>query len=899
MLNDDINLNLAVFAFPFVNIDILFNDCFEKYYIKGSVEIEDKAVIREKLVKYLKNKYYLSSYDEAYLFLDKWYLYPRMDNERKRIKQHIFDMIWKHLKCFETSFISQRDGKIVYKYWENEDDARVLGGFSKSNKIYLFHSMNRLIPTDILTIIYLVRNGKNIQELKGYYGNIAVSDTLLDRILEKGVAENHLHGGVAVSFLSNWDYYMKPLTESVVVDLRKLDRTNTGYENITSSENTFLLMFANLLRTLIVIKLYFILIGKEETEEVKELTDCFIRTLNGNLDEEITCWCKDDEPIIAFSKKINLIREQFRKEIVDLKDLFIWKNNKEIDGITDENVFLYEMVSFIENKELKVNEELATVMKMFFLNYLRIKNHFYQLVVQQKTIHGLNFFQSEFYEKNSSFSKQAIAINKNNKWNRAIKEQLQDVNIRKLELRTSIDNTETDFRKEVNDFLSAYLDVLHNYYCGYCVKENKYKPIKKFPKVGLVFHFIKKEQKYSQIVRGTILREKEDYLQYMGLYIEYKKQLKLLHNLRNNNANKFPFDKYLVGIDVASLENEVPTWVFTAVYENARDSKSEPINKPKGRIHQSLGFTFHAGEDFRHIISGLRRIHEVIIHLKFHAGDRIGHGVALGIDPKKWEIQNKTIIIPRVELLENYLWAYDLLSNYCDESSVINLDYLEKTIHKIAEEIYGEGINVSVNTLLKAYRGLFKMDRNLFEESEEFFDEMNDKVISFMKDKATQFSSEFWQYTRQSNFFAHKMNEPIHVKIEEQEVEITKIIQSLVKKAVDEKGVIVEINPSSNVVIADIDTIDENQVYGINNYGYHFDNLIVCINSDDPSVFNTNVANELGYIYFGMLEKNSNREAALSWIDKLRENGMSASFIRGDESDEQTLKELEEYVNSL
>ena len=56
MLNDDINLNLAVFAFPFVNIDILFNDCFEKYYIKGSVEIEDKAVIREKLVKYLKNK---------------------------------------------------------------------------------------------------------------------------------------------------------------------------------------------------------------------------------------------------------------------------------------------------------------------------------------------------------------------------------------------------------------------------------------------------------------------------------------------------------------------------------------------------------------------------------------------------------------------------------------------------------------------------------------------------------------------------------------------------------------------------------------------------------------------------------------------------------------------------
>ena len=452
----------------------------------------------------------------------------------------------------------------------------------------------------------------------------------------------------------------------------------------------------------------------------------------------------------------------------------------------------------------------------------------------------------------------------------------------------------------MNDFLRAYLDILHKYYCKYRYngKEKAYSPLKKFPKVGLVFHFLKEEQEYSYIKNGAKWQGIEDYLQFADLYQKYKKQLNILLEMRNKET-KFPIDKYILGIDVASLENEVPTWVFAEVYENARDSKSEPINKPMGRIHQSLSFTFHAGEDFRHIISGLRRVHEVIIHLKFHAGDRIGHGVALGIDPKKWAIQNKTIIIPRVELLENYLWAYDLLSNYCDEFSVINLDYLEKRIHKIAEEIYGDEVIVSVNTLLKAYRGLFT--RNLFEEDEGFIDEMNDKVKSFKEDKGkeTQFSSVFWQYTRQSKFFADKMNEPIHIKIEEQEVEITKIIQTLVKKAVDEKGVIVEINPSSNVVIGDIDTIDENQIYGINNYGYQFDNLIVCINSDDPSVFNTNVANELGYIYFGMLEKNSNREATLSWIDKLRENGMSASFIRGDKSDEQILRELEEYVNSL
>lgn len=32
---------------------------------------------------------------------------------------------------------------------------------------------------------------------------------------------------------------------------------------------------------------------------------------------------------------------------------------------------------------------------------------------------------------------------------------------------------------------------------------------------------------------------------------------------------------------------------------------------------QSLGFTFHPGEDFRHILSGLRRVDEAVEHLIF------------------------------------------------------------------------------------------------------------------------------------------------------------------------------------------------------------------------------------------------------------------------------------------
>ena len=87
---------------------------------------------------------------------------------------------------------------------------------------------------------------------------------------------------------------------------------------------------------------------------------------------------------------------------------------------------------------------------------------------------------------------------------------------------------------------------------------------------------------------------------------------------------------------MASLENSVPTWVFRDIYESARDANAEPFTLENKRPFQSLGFTFHAGEDFRHLLSGLRRIYEVVYFLKFHAGDRLCHGLALGILVDDW-----------------------------------------------------------------------------------------------------------------------------------------------------------------------------------------------------------------------------------------------------------------------
>lgn len=80
---------------------------------------------------------------------------------------------------------------------------------------------------------------------------------------------------------------------------------------------------------------------------------------------------------------------------------------------------------------------------------------------------------------------------------------------------------------------------------------------------------------------------------------------------------------------------------------------------------------------------------------------------------------------------------------------------------------------------------------------------------------------------------------------------------------------------------------------------YDATNIIACINTDDPSVFNTNVSNELAYVYYGLLEKKVSKEYALKWIDKLRENGISSSFIKRDDTDDKILYKLDRLIDSL
>ena len=140
-MNDTINRFLAILCYPYASLDFFQEDYFaeiinSEHMGKGIEEIKDR--LKDKLLQYMQRNYSIYSYDEIYLYLDKCYLYELQINKNIGIESLYYD----HLIKIVNALISQRDGKVVFKYWESSQSEKFFGGFGAKNKIFLFYSMN-------------------------------------------------------------------------------------------------------------------------------------------------------------------------------------------------------------------------------------------------------------------------------------------------------------------------------------------------------------------------------------------------------------------------------------------------------------------------------------------------------------------------------------------------------------------------------------------------------------------------------------------------------------------------------------------------------------------------------------------------------------------------------------
>lgn len=385
----------------------------------------------------------------------------------------------------------------------------------------------------------------------------------------------------------------------------------------------------------------------------------------------------------------------------------------------------------------------------------------------------------------------------------------------------------------------------------------------KRPRFRLVAHFIKSRwNPDKESARFVRLRQELD-----------KKALSLVNTLECS-----PILKELIrGVDAASNELDTPPEVFAPVFRFCR-------------YHGLNHVTYHVGEDFEHLLCGIRAVYEALIFADLGTGDRLGHATAIGILPAFWLAATPdTIMLERLQWLESLLFVHRLAL----ESSATNLPIfkIEQEIRKLTHHVYGS--SEEIHSLRIAWE-LRHLRPELVSEILESdppgtrhvnpgqMDREYELIARVLKDgnrRALELIRQRYEDGETIRRGAELEEVPTHFFTADELL----TVQQMVQKEVWRRQVVIETLPTSNVRISHYKSMEEHHLFRwlkIEKRAVPGDaNLMVCLGSDDPGIFSTDIKNEAYHIfvalqqYFGFSDLE-----ALSVIKKLNERSRIYCF---------------------
>lgn len=359
----------------------------------------------------------------------------------------------------------------------------------------------------------------------------------------------------------------------------------------------------------------------------------------------------------------------------------------------------------------------------------------------------------------------------------------------------------------------------------------------------------------------------------------------------------------IVGIDACASEIGCRPEVFGQLYRYLQQVPFSRGDERKKITH--LAATYHVGEDFFDIVDGLRAIDEVIHFCGFHRGDRIGHGLALGLGPEEYyKTRAYTILLPKQVLLDDIMWMIHYSHEWpCSKNGVLQ-DELLSTFQSLYHEIYNTcgrcNYNLYFNSWLlrgdnpELYLGSYDDFINKINRMDKELDHWNRLSLNKLSRnrKNVRESKEVFCLVKEyfyNNTVKVKGNEITEFHVNKEYINLVYTIQDKMMENLSEMGIGIETNPSSNYLIGRIMRYDQHPILRFNarklTTVQRNHSLSVSINTDDMGIFDTSLENEYALMALALekaIDGNGNlkydREAIYAWLDYVREMGIEQSF---------------------
>lgn len=597
--------------------------------------------------------------------------------------------------------------------------------------------------------------------------------------------------------------------------------------------------------------------------------------------------------------------EQLRDLYADIHPTALTLEDRPIEGITDayrrcdpiavrldlhgknvgERWFLRKAFGYLDPKRRGQEDELFA---RVFWQTVRIRCQYYRAVVERPLTGGLQWF-IRFYDRLGTLRDPIAHILPEISYLVAGKGH----RIRALEIRTSVENTAIVLGEEVLDFLRSWQRVLND------TSSSMFEP-----EMGIIFHFVKDRDNLHIWRKGLPPafwsethaepgRESGKDVAH-GRYVEYfDKQCRKVQAL-SELINAVPSCLWVIrGLDVATDELGIPTWVLAPLYRHLVDESARIAMQQEGL--EPLKITAHVGEDFRHLLEGMRRIYEHVHYILGGSSGRLGHAIALGVDPQAWAESVGSVLMPAEERLWDLVWEWRLYTQYrikpeySAEAPPGRVDILLNKVCELSNFIYG-GKNYRIEELAEAHHVLHRFlvppftPRPAVEGGYDTFERAR-QSIKLSSHKGHIHSPEsvgdiLDDYLNDEATFQRGQT-LIDIPLRMDEIEALNAVQYALRRGIAQRGIVVEVNPSSNLLIGDLLDLRNHPILRLNP-PQPVENappsIAIAVGSDDPLTFSTELLREYSLLHQAACAAGYPERVVHEWLESIRRTSMDARF---------------------
>jgi hypothetical protein len=330
----------------------------------------------------------------------------------------------------------------------------------------------------------------------------------------------------------------------------------------------------------------------------------------------------------------------------------------------------------------------------------------------------------------------------------------------------------------------------------------------------------------------------------------------------------------LRGFDICRDETGIPTWVYAPVFRWLISKCEEAARDPRcrARRYAMVRLTSHVGEDFVHLLGGLRAMDEALRDLQLRSGDRVGHGLALGVDPLPWARKTAFVPLPREDRWLDLIWEHQVHGRQGVQMPPQRLAAIEREIVALSRQIFGPKFGRDFHSPHDAISFVQLL------HDEQALEDVGFPSGQIPRKPDSQQKLLIEYLTNPRLFRRARVVEWVRT---EDEGEALVAIQEAVRRNFAEAGIVIEINPISNLLVGDLGDLTSHPLWRLSPPAGGVDvsaPLPVCIGSDDPLPFVTNLPDEYQFLYDALILAGRTHAEARDWLNQARLAGLEGRF---------------------